>query len=74
MKAVLIDDKKTVRENLKLVIDLYLPNIELVGEAGGVQEGLKLLRSIRPELVFMDISMEDGTGFDLLALYGQVDF
>lgn len=74
MKAVLIDDKQTIRENLRLIMEIYLPQVEVIGEAGGVKEGLALLKRLQPELVFLDISMDDGTGFDLLALYGEVNF
>ena len=74
MKAVLIEDKETIRENLRLILEIYVPQVEIIGEAAGVQDGLQLLRDSKPELVFLDISMDDGTGFDLLALYGEVDF
>lgn len=74
MNALIIDDKSTLRENLKLILNIYLPDIEVIGEADGVQSGLSLLKSHSPDIVFLDIEMNDGTGFDLLSLYGKIDF
>ncbi len=42
------------------------PDCEILGEAGSVKDGIKLLKDADPELIFLDISLPDGTGFDLL--------
>lgn len=74
MRVVLIDDESTVRENLKILLNIYGSDMEVVGEAGGVQEGLDCIRKHKPDLVLLDVEMKDGTGFDLLAMYGELDF
>ncbi len=72
LRCVVIDDEPDNRENLRLMIAAYCPQLEVVAEAGSVETGLKAVRQTRPELIFLDIELQDGTGFDLLAgLQGQ---
>ncbi|MEP3387155.1 MAG: LytTR family DNA-binding domain-containing protein [Reichenbachiella sp.] len=74
MRIVLIDDDATVRENLRLLLKIYAPESSVVGEASGVQSGLDCIRSNKPDLVLLDVEMKDGSGFDLLSLYKDIDF
>lgn len=74
MRTVLIDDDKTVRDNLKMLLNIYAPQTNIVGEASGVQEGLACIQTYKPDLVLLDVEMKDGTGFDLLSIYGTPDF
>lgn len=66
LNAVIIDDEPNARTFLAGQIGQYCPNVTIIGEASGVQEGLELLSNSNPELVFLDVKMKDGTGFDLL--------
>lgn len=52
--------------SLKADLADYCPDVEVVGEADGVLSGAKLLKQITPDILFLDIEMEDGDGFDLL--------
>ncbi len=52
----------------------YCDNIEVVGQAGGVTQGLLLIRKVKPDVVFLDIQMPDGTGFDLLEKIAVINF
>ena len=74
MRIVLIDDNTAVRDNLKVLIDLYAPGHEIVGEADGVQKGLACLKGLQLDLLLLDVEMQDGTGFDLMAMYGVPNF
>ena len=74
MRVVLIDDESTVRENLKILLNIYASDMQVVAEAEGVREGLDCIRQHKPDLVMLDVEMKDGTGFDLLAMYGELDF
>ncbi|PIB34990.1 hypothetical protein BFP72_06080 [Reichenbachiella sp. 5M10] len=74
MRVVLVDDNDVVRDNLKTLLSMYAPEAEVVGEADGVQAGIACLKANKPDLLLLDVEMEDGTGFDLLAIYGQLDF
>lgn len=74
LKAVIIDDIQQARETLRADLETYCPDIEIIGEADGVVTGAKLLREQNPELVFLDIQMKDGSGFDLLEILGNAAF
>lgn len=74
MKAIIIDDQSHIRENLKLLLREFTPEVEVVAEADGVRSGLECLKKYKPELVFLDIEMADGTGFDLLNLVKDRSF
>ena len=66
MKTVLIDDEKNCRIVLRDKILKYDSNINIVGQASGVESGYELILKTKPDLIFLDIQMNDGTGFDLL--------
>ncbi|GMQ30402.1 LytTR family DNA-binding domain-containing protein [Algoriphagus confluentis] len=74
MKATIIDDQSHIRENLKLLLKEFAPEVEVIAEADGVKSGLECLKKYKPELVFLDIEMADGTGFDLLNLVKDRSF
>lgn len=66
IKTVIIEDEKKSLEMLAAMIKKNCPELEVIGVANGVNEGVELITSKKPELVFLDISMPDGSGFDLL--------
>ena len=74
MNAVIIDDKKKLRQLLKMLLKTYTPEVNVVGEADGVDSGIKLIHSLKVDLVFLDVEMQDGTGFDLLAYFPSAKF
>jgi two-component system LytT family response regulator len=73
MKVALIDDEADARHALRTYLEQWLPDMA-VQEADGVASGLKLIDTQRPELVFLDVKMKDGTGFDLLRQLPAIDF
>lgn len=74
IKAVIIDDIPEAIAVLKSDLENYCVNIEVIGSAEGVVSGAKLIREVKPDLVFLDIQMNDGTGFDLLEICGDLSF
>jgi two-component system LytT family response regulator len=66
IKTVIVEDELKSRDMLAAMIRKITPELEIVGLAGNVSEAEKLIRELKPELVFLDISMPDGSGFDLL--------
>ena len=68
MRAVVIDDIADARSGLMKDVTNNCPHVEIVGEAEGVVSGAKLIKKENPDLIFLDIRMEDGNGFDLLEL------
>ncbi len=68
MRAVLVDDERLARENLELLLEEFCPEVQVVGKAGGVEEGLTVIGETTPDVLFLDIRMPSGAeGFDLLA-------
>src|SRR6476659_5832803 len=66
IKAVLIDDERLARNELKkLLIDF--PEIEVIGEATNAAEGVEAIENLQPDLIFLDIQMPGKTGFDMLS-------
>lgn len=65
-RALIIDDLALAIANLQADIAEHCPNIEIIGTANGVLEGAQLLKKVEPDVIFLDIQMEDGNGFDLL--------
>jgi two-component system LytT family response regulator len=74
LRTVIIDDEAHARETLARLLAVHCPQVTLVGEAGGVADGLRIIRDLHPQLVLLDIKMDDGTGFDLLRLCNSIDF
>ena len=66
IKAILVDDFEHARITLKKDLELYAPEVEVIGEASGVVEAAKLLKKQTPDVLLLDIQMQDGNGFDLL--------
>ncbi|MCL4482509.1 MAG: LytTR family DNA-binding domain-containing protein [Bacteroidetes bacterium] len=74
VSSVIIDDDNISRMVLREILKNTPENVELLGEAGSVGEGVLLIERVHPDLVFLDISMPDGTGFDLLDKIKKIDF
>jgi two-component system, LytTR family, response regulator len=74
MKAVIIDDEKRTRELIAKLIESFELGIETFPIGENVTSGLKAIEDIHPDIVFLDIQMPDGTGFDLLKMIPQKNF
>jgi two-component system LytT family response regulator len=74
IKAIIIDDIEQARVTLKKDLQVYASDITIIGEANGVVEGAKLLKSMTPDVLFLDIQMQDGSGFDLLDILKEIPF
>ena len=64
-RSLIIDDERLARETLKDMLADF-PMIEIIGEAESVSHSIQLIISLAPHLLFLDIQLTDGTGFDLL--------
>jgi two-component system LytT family response regulator len=72
--TVIIDDDPLARRGLRRILEQNFQEIEILGEADSVATGLLLISEIEPDLVFLDIEMPDGTGFNLLEKLKKVNF
>jgi two-component system LytT family response regulator len=71
IKAAIIDDEKDSRQSLESLLKEQFPNTFIFGEAENVTKGISLIEEMRPELVFLDIQLGDGSGFDLIQKLGK---
>lgn len=74
MKTIIIDDEPGSHEVLRRLLASRHPDVQIITSGYNVAEGLGLIREHQPELVFLDIEMPDGTGFDLLQQLGNPGF
>jgi two-component system, LytTR family, response regulator len=73
-KALIIDDVENSRITLAHDLKQYCPQVVVIGEADGVKTGLRAIREKKPDVIFLDIEMGDGTGFDLLNELKEIPF
>jgi len=66
LRTILIEDEANSREILRNYLAKYCANVDLLGEAASIEEGLKLIGENNLDLVFLDVEMPFGNAFDLL--------
>ena len=66
IKTLIVEDEQKSREMLAGLIEKNCPELNVAGMASNVTEGVDMVKTMKPDLVFLDISMPDGSGFDLL--------
>lgn len=74
MKVLIIDDEYQSRQLISRMLFLFFPTLKVVGEAAAIQEAVASINSLQPELVFLDIQLQTGNGFDLLDKLGGFHF
>jgi len=74
IKAIVIDDEKNAREAIQQIIDKYFKEISVISLADDVKSGIRLITELNPDLVLLDIKLPDGTGFDILNHFQDIQF
>jgi two-component system, LytTR family, response regulator len=74
LRVLIIDDEDHMRDTLIKLLELHCSDVLVVGQASGVITGAAAINELHPDLVFLDIQMKDGTGFDLLYNLPSIDF
>lgn len=74
IRALLIDDEPKNNRILKLMLEEFCPQVQIEGQADNAEDGIKLIKEMEPDLVFLDIEMPYGSGFDLLDKLKPVRF
>lgn len=74
MKSVIIDDEAKARSALRLSLQIFCPSVEVIGEADGVNSGWDIIKEKKPQLVFLDIHINGGIGFELLDKFEEPKF
>ena len=74
MRAVIIDDVENIRKKHVGMIHKLCPTVHIIAEANDVASGITAINKHLPDLVFLDIDLPDGTGFDLLQQLQSIFF
>ncbi|MDI1356501.1 MAG: response regulator transcription factor [bacterium] len=74
IRALVIDDEVSNRGLITKYIKELNSNIEVVGEADNVRTGVDRIKELKPDLIFLDIKMPDGSGFALLDQFDEINF
>jgi two-component system, LytTR family, response regulator len=74
LKVVIVEDELHSRESLKNLLIEFCGGVLVCGAAANVSEGVDVIRREKPDLVFLDVELQTGTGFDLLRQLGEIDF
>jgi two-component system LytT family response regulator len=73
--TVIIDDEVAAAENISILLENYCPEVSVLGMAHSISSGIKMVKNLSPDLVFLDISMPpEGTGFDFLEMFPNRNF
>jgi two-component system LytT family response regulator len=74
IRAIIIDDEQDSRNTVLNMLQNYCEDITVVGQAANVAEGLSIITKEKPDVIFLDIQMPDGSGFDLLEKLPEINF
>jgi len=75
IKTLIIDDEEPARDYLEKLIDRYFPNkFIILQKCSTVEDGYSAIKNHTPHLVFLDIRMREGSGFELLQRFNNLDF
>jgi two-component system LytT family response regulator len=74
IRCIIVDDEINNREALDKMIDLYLPDAQIVAKASNIIEAKAAIEEHNPDLVFLDVEMPGGSGFELLESLEKTDF
>lgn len=65
-KVAIIDDEASGRNVIRHNLKRFDRNLSIIAEADSVKSGIEVIEALKPDIVFLDVQMQDGTGFDLL--------
>lgn len=74
LRVVIIDDEKNARDVISTIIAKRCKQVEVVGEADSVKTGIETIKEQNPDLVLLDINLQEGTGFDILKVVKADNF
>lgn len=74
MKAVIIDDEPRAVQILEMVVGEYCNGLSIAGTATTIASAIEKIKLLKPDLIFLDIEMPDGSGFDVLTAFPERSF
>lgn len=74
LRTIIIDDEQDAVDFINSIILEFCSSLEVVGKAYNVFQGVAEIKEKKPDLIFLDVEMPNGTGFDLLAQFPEKEF
>jgi two-component system LytT family response regulator len=74
IRTVIVDDEEQARQALKKLLDEFFPEVVVLGEAENAKDAFALFKELKPDLVFLDVMLQNVTGFDILEQYREYSF
>ncbi|MBS9462718.1 response regulator transcription factor [Flagellimonas sp. 389] len=74
LKVVIVEDEKRSRDTLKTLLEEFCKDVQVIATASSVSEAVKVLSVFSPDVVFLDIELQSGIGFDILEQIKDPDF
>lgn len=74
LKAVIVEDEKHSRETLRTLLEEFCEDVKIIATASSVNEAVKVLSVFSPDVVFLDIELQSGVGFDILNQIKEPNF
>jgi len=74
MKVIIVEDEAAAQKILQYMLENFFDNIKIVATAVGVKDAYSAINFHNPDLVFLDIKLSDGTAFDLLQKFNDINF
>ena len=74
IKTLIIEDEPYIRKALIALIKSINSDLDIIGECESVEEAITVINTCKPELLFLDINLKGGTGFDILKKVTYKDF
>ena len=74
MKILVVDNETNIRKGVVEMISNFCEDISELHEADGVSTGLHKIEEVQPDVVFLDVELDDGTGMDLLSKIPEINF
>ncbi|QBZ98973.1 LytR/AlgR family response regulator transcription factor [Flavobacterium sangjuense] len=74
LKAIIVEDEKHSRETLKNLLEEFCVDVKVIETAANVDEAVTKIAALHPDVVFLDIELQTGTGFDVLSQLRDINF
>ena len=74
IRSLIVDDEIDGRQSMRNLLEKYCQQVDIIDEATGVEDAYLKIAELKPQLVFLDIRMDDGTAFDLLRRFTEIPF
>lgn len=74
LRTLIIDDDLFIKNLLSDLLEFNFPQVEVVGMGTNGREGIEKIKSLQPDLIFLDVEMPDMTGFEMLSQFKEPAF